>query len=279
MKKIITLLCAFLFVFSYCQNSSCSYINTPIENNSTGADKDPNIFALDFTIPANTVLNMQNAVLDIIFRSHGPITQAVVYIYEDNNGQPGVLVNSFNISVTSSHVYSTNTTERRTINIPLQTTPSISSTNSPKKIWLGFKFTIPDWTIFISNYKQMRVSSGLMIDGTPIKYFNAATNSWENINGFTDKDAIISINSTCSSLSTNETPYDDFIIFSNPVTDKLVLSNKNIDKVEIFDLSGKLILTSTPKSNEVDLSGLIPGNYLVKLYLENKVFSKKIIKK
>ncbi|MDY0932506.1 T9SS type A sorting domain-containing protein [Chryseobacterium sp. CFBP8996] len=280
MKKIIYFLLITYSVLYSSQTNSCSYVNNPSGASYHGYVRDPSIFAIDFTVPAETTINLQNAEFDIYFKSHGDINQSEIYLYEDNNGQPGTLIDSKSVVTTSIYLNGTNTTETRTINIPLQTLIPISSSNVPRKIWFGFKLTMPNFTFFIADYKKMSVKSGLMTDGTPVKYFNTSTNLWENIQEVADKDAKISIISNCtSSLSTNEVSHIDYKLYPNPVNDFLILNNKKINKIELFDYSGKLIHIKKIKSERLDLSNISHGNYLIKLYgVDGEIVTKKIIK-
>ena len=281
MNKIIGFLFTTCFFLCSSQSNSCNYNIIPINSWYHTYVKDPSIFAIDFTVPAETTINLQSAEFDIYFKSHGEINQSQIYLYNDNNGQPGTLIDSRSVVTTSIYLSGTNTTETRTINIPLQTLTPISSSNIPRRIWFGFKLTMPDFTSWIADYKKMSIKSGLMTDGTPVKYFNTSTNLWEEITGVTDKDAKISIIANCSSsLSTNETTHLDFKIYPNPVIDFLILNRKKINKIELFDYTGKFISTKMLISDRLDLSNIPAGDYIIKIYESNgKILTKKIIKK
>jgi len=281
MRKIIYFLFIIYSILCSSQTTSCSYVNNPPGAWYRDFFRDPSIFAVDFTIPASTTISLQSAEFDVRFISHGDINQAVIYIYEDNNGQPGALINSYPLSVTSTYINLTNTLEWRKINVSLQTLTPLTSSNMPRKVWFGFKLTIPnDSHWWIADYKKMCLSSALMTDGTPIKYFNTSTSLWENIQGAADEDAKMSIVFNCSSsLSTNEVSQIDYELYPNPVNDFLILNNKKINKIELFDYSGKLIYVKKLESNRLNLSNISHGNYMIKLYgLDGKVVTKKIIK-
>lgn len=280
MNKIIGFLFTTCFFLCSSQSNLCNYNIIPINSWYHTYVKDPSIFAIDFTVPAETTINLQSAEFDIYFKSHGEINQSQIYLYNDNNGQPGTLIDSRSVVTTSIYLSGTNTTETRTINIPLQTLTPISSSNIPRRIWFGFKLTMPDFTSWIADYKKMSIKSGLMTDGTPVKYFNTSTNLWEEITGVTDKDAKISIIANCSSsLSTNETTHLDFKIYPNPVIDFLILNRKKINKIELFDYTGKFISTKMLISDRLDLSNIPAGDYIIKIYESNgKILTKKIIK-
>lgn len=67
-------------------------------------------------------------------------------------------------------------------------------------------------------------------------------------------------------------------LYPNPVTDLLKIEGvKNLEKVKIFDLSGKMIKEVT--TSDIDVHNLLAGQYIVNVYFGNQVVSHKIIKK
>ncbi len=74
---------------------------------------------------------------------------------------------------------------------------------------------------------------------------------------------------------------DKFIdIYPNPATDKLFFAaeNKQINKIQLFDLTGKIVYSANVKlqNGSVDLKGIAKGMYLVKILLDNNIITKKI---
>ena len=73
----------------------------------------------------------------------------------------------------------------------------------------------------------------------------------------------------------------DFIsIYPNPIKDDLFIkSDKEIQKVEIYNLLGKLVIKKEKERfNQINLSQLQTGVYLIRFYSEGNIISKKIIK-
>ena len=71
------------------------------------------------------------------------------------------------------------------------------------------------------------------------------------------------------------------MVYFNPVIQKLVVEMDNLNRMEVFDISGKLIYAAPAKSNKlyVDLGFAESGIYLVRLFDNNNNFStNKIIK-
>ena len=70
------------------------------------------------------------------------------------------------------------------------------------------------------------------------------------------------------------------VIFPNPVIDKInIISEVNLEKIEIYNLTGNLLSRIETNINSVDLSHLYPGNYLIKAYTNQGIYIRKVIKK
>ncbi|KFC24291.1 T9SS type A sorting domain-containing protein [Chryseobacterium sp. FH1] len=97
------------------------------------------------------------------------------------------------------------------------------------------------------------------------------------INNYTN----CTINTNCEFLDTSESIYGEKISISpNPA--KNIIKFKSPDKVtkiEIFDISGRLIKTELSiKNNEANINYLKSGNYIFKIYNKQKVTTQKVIK-
>jgi len=70
----------------------------------------------------------------------------------------------------------------------------------------------------------------------------------------------------------------DVEIFPNPATDNFTIkSNSTIEKIEIYDIAGKLVMLNF-KSDNIDISKIENGIYLVKITTEEGVSTEKIQK-
>ena len=68
------------------------------------------------------------------------------------------------------------------------------------------------------------------------------------------------------------------ISFSNPVTDFIdITSNVILDKVEIYNPLGNLVLKSETNTNTIDVTNLSSGIYLITFYSGNERVVKKVI--
>lgn len=83
-----------------------------------------------------------------------------------------------------------------------------------------------------------------------------------------------------ATASTKETVLYDFDVYPNPATSILNLSNISftIKKVELYNVLGKKVLTST--KNKINIENLVKGVYLLKVEAEDgKYATKRIVKK
>lgn len=80
--------------------------------------------------------------------------------------------------------------------------------------------------------------------------------------------------------STPNTTSVELLLYPNPVIHHLsIASDAEIEKTEIYSLSGVLLQQTAPTVRSIDMSHLSKGNYLVKVYTERAVFNQVIIKK
>ena len=68
------------------------------------------------------------------------------------------------------------------------------------------------------------------------------------------------------------------IIYPNPVHSELNISLDNVNRVEICDLLGRVILSETHPDPEINVSSLQQGVYFVKIFTDNECYSEKFIK-
>lgn len=68
-------------------------------------------------------------------------------------------------------------------------------------------------------------------------------------------------------------------IHPNPTTAILnIKSDKNVQHIEIFDLSGRRVKSSPIKNNQIDINDLQNGTYLLKIYIEDKIYHGQVVK-
>lgn len=71
------------------------------------------------------------------------------------------------------------------------------------------------------------------------------------------------------------------IIFPNPTTNTITISGKEINKIEIIDVLGRIVKQVEPVGNniEIDISTFSNGSYMIRIYGINQSSVHKIIKK
>ncbi|WP_300671282.1 T9SS type A sorting domain-containing protein [Soonwooa sp.] len=87
----------------------------------------------------------------------------------------------------------------------------------------------------------------------------------------------------CDLISTNEVSKNSFKIYPNPAKDVLTIeSTSNIEKIEIFDASSKLVFNEIVKNPtikaRISLDKLLPGVYQIVIKSKSGTSSQKIIK-
>ncbi len=80
-------------------------------------------------------------------------------------------------------------------------------------------------------------------------------------------------------MGLNENSVASISVYPNPVKDILnITSQKNVDKAEIYNVSGQLIQTEKA-SNQINMEALPAGIYILKVILADEVQTFKIVKK
>lgn len=85
--------------------------------------------------------------------------------------------------------------------------------------------------------------------------------------------------SGCSLLSNNDFKLSDIKIFPNPTTDILnIKTSEVIDEIDVYNILGILVATNQV-SNQIDISHLSNGLYIIKFKSNGASISKRIVKK
>ena len=85
------------------------------------------------------------------------------------------------------------------------------------------------------------------------------------------------VGSTCNMRTTTFSELNQ-ISSPNPVKDKIsISSNISLDRIEIYNLLGNLVLKTESNTNEIDVTSLTSGIYLISIYSGNEKIVKKII--
>ncbi|SHJ22527.1 Por secretion system C-terminal sorting domain-containing protein [Mesonia phycicola] len=77
-------------------------------------------------------------------------------------------------------------------------------------------------------------------------------------------------------LNTNRIKKKTTTFYPNPTNGILNIKSTNLKKIQLFDITGKILKVYEPK-NQIDLSGLEKGIYIIKLYSESGIKMDKIV--
>ena len=73
----------------------------------------------------------------------------------------------------------------------------------------------------------------------------------------------------------NQNTTSQFTIYPNPASTKLNIKGElKIREINIYNINDKKVISNTKSSREIDVSGLIPGLYIVELKLEDKTIQR-----
>ena len=104
---------------------------------------------------------------------------------------------------------------------------------------------------------------------------------FSNANWAGAKDATAIYSKTACTLGIEDVITDRIAIYPNPVKGQLYIDNIVIEKITVYDASGKLIkttkFTNASDSNTIDLSNLTKGIYFIYLQSEGTSIARKII--
>ncbi|RXR34772.1 T9SS type A sorting domain-containing protein [Flavobacterium piscinae] len=138
-----------------------------------------------------------------------------------------------------------------------------------------------DNAVYIGPYSFSTIAEAKSTITNPINYFQN-----NNITETAYMDAFnnIPLTITIGSLSSQQFDKYNFRVYPNPAKNSINFENTSeviIDKIEIFDVNGKLVesYNNYNKSyllNKIEISDLNSGFYFLKIYVENKIIDKKI---
>lgn len=132
-------------------------------------------------------------------------------------------------------------------------------------------FTVsPDNT---TNYPYPTVQAGTGIDpNSACEFYNYVPDNTSLMN------LVIGQN---QALSTNSNTMDEINIYPNPLEKGQLLNINSMSQksktIQIFDISGRMVLNKNLNGSQLDVSVLESGTYIVKVEFENKISTKKLI--
>ena len=131
--------------------------------------------------------------------------------------------------------------------------------------------TNTNWTDAFAGYRQ---SSGVKSNGT---YW-----VWGTTNLVGDGSTPVSnpTEYSCTALGVSENTKPSFVIYPNPATDRVYISETEILSAVVYDINGrKYALPFDSQTKSIDVSGLSAGIYIVSIETENGKQNTRFIKK
>lgn len=91
---------------------------------------------------------------------------------------------------------------------------------------------------------------------------------------------LLTISGPDTTLSVAENNFKGFSIYPNPVNDLLNFKAvQTVDELQVYNLLDQNVMATTPKTsqNQLDMSGLDSGLYILKVRIGNEIASYKIV--
>jgi len=280
MRKI-TLLGIFLFLFTmgFTQNTksvdtTCEHLNLNTSHQDAKQCNDVWIQLNDIIVEANNNFELNKISIPMWMDEGLTLTDFDVYYYDNNAGVPGNLIGSeLNLSPSSQTVLQTSY-NYDIVEVIVDVTPFLfeGQADTDTIYWIGIHTnnagTNP-WYIHIETTTNSMV-------GYPMAQGQVGGSSF-SIPDVT-KDGVYTFIGDCSSITgINESLIEGFNMHPNPVNKTLFIdANETIDEIIIYSILGEKILIST--KNNVDISDLPSGIYLLKAKSGIKEISRKLIK-
>lgn len=299
--------------FSCSSNSSAPCNISYPSNNFQNAVSFSNVLvANDFVIPSGQTLKVNKIVPNFVRFSYG----TSVYIYKDNNGQPGELLKSFeNLTYESQSQVGSASNGFPVYEVSIKLPETVELTGG--KYWVAMQGQGPlvSWEAktsdgttsnsYISGNFGTNWTVKEDLDGVfKVEYECTATDPTvvlvqgaESGSDFPIGDNVIVHNlvkngliiDTCvfnihvkEVLASSDDVKTTLRVYPNPVGDQLNIESSNkINKVELYDMSGRLLLeqNANSKTSVFNTSQLSKGNYILKTNDGKESKSFKIIKK
>lgn len=188
------------------------------------------------------------------FQYHGDPTLRLFQVHPPTNLQASILSNQLLLSWNASsdteiigyHVYKSSTEFGNYIKLTSTPITSLNYTDS--------SFAPTDW-YQIKAIKLQTTGSGVFLNPS------------------------IGISNNVSNLTSEKFNPELVSIYPNPSEEIInLITSEKINSYKIFDLQGKLIEENTVQNNQLNIKKLENGIYLLQLYLDKNIVSKKIIK-
>lgn len=72
--------------------------------------------------------------------------------------------------------------------------------------------------------------------------------------------------------------YCNISIFPNPASSYIRVNSNDVDRIEVYSLAGQMVASATG-DNQMDISALTAGTYIVRIYTSQGVQAQKLLKR
>ena len=236
------------------------------------------LIANDFKVEANKSFNLSRLHFDFLLQDEPE--SANITIYEDNNGQPGNVVKSFeNLESSGLEYFDSGIGPFQLVrtNFDLPSSVELNGNEAGQTFWISVKLNSETTSALSATQNMNSQYVGLISED------NGQT--WNNLPGSGEWDGVFTLYSSCylsndDIINSSNTYKVDF--YPNPVENILnIKSQSKIQKVEIYNFAGQRVLTKKVNNldQKIQLNGLASGIYIVNVSTEKGTESFKIIKK
>ena len=232
--------------------------------------------AHDFTVPAGEQLTLKSMLLNVFIGFEGSGVNASfvdVYYYSDNNGEPGGIIGS-ELSVFPGQQTVVGTNYGYDVwQVELDVTDRVfhDQGSSPRTYWIGITMEATDGSnVFWENSTVGLKGSGEAYDnGTSGYVVDPAL------------EGVYFITADCiPRLGVEDNFADQVQLYPNPVTDGTLNITTPIAgelQVVVFDVLGKTVIDTQLEGNQLNVSSLQAGVYMLQLRQEDATAVKKIV--
>lgn len=227
--------------------------------------------ANDLTVAVNESFTLTNITASIF--ANGGIMNVDVFYYDDAAGLPGTQIGAeASVTIDSQTVignnfgFDVNEVELSVSPFVFVGQPAVTTT-----YWI--QLSVTDGSASGSVF--WLITSSSMV-GNPTALFDAGWTIYDPA-----FDGVYIWEGQCDPLSVADNEIAGFNYYPNPTNDVMHISaTKNIESVAVYNLLGQKVITSTigATSSDLNLSGLTAGAYIMKVTVEGKTGTYKILK-
>lgn len=141
--------------------------------------------------------------------------------------------------------------------------------------WYSFKAVIDKANNTLEYYVNGDVIYSTTLGATDFSLLDVSIENYGsdfNVDNIQVKDATLAVSEAGKK--------DIFTIYPNPTADVVNFDLQNkVTSVEVYDAAGKLVKSVKDGAKSVNISSLTKGSYILKVNADNKIYTKKVIKK